>query len=97
MSGIDFDFDVDAESDLETDINKRAKLRGWFCVKLMKCSINAMPDRLFHRRGFTMYMEVKAPGEPATVQQKKRHKELRKHGIPVHVVDNREDAYDLLQ
>lgn len=94
---IDFKFPDERERDIEDDVWKRAKKRGWFVVKLEKCNINAMPDRLLHRKGFTIYMEIKKAGEPPTVQQAKRHRELRKHGIPVHVIDNREDAYAILE
>lgn len=94
---IDFDLPKDAESDIESDICKRAKKRGWVTYKLMRCNINGVPDRIFHRRGYTMYMEIKKPGEHPNEQQKKRHKEIRQQGIPVHLVDNREDAYAILE
>lgn len=84
------------ESDIEGPAKAYARKRGWFVAKLMRCDINAMPDDIFHRRGFTMYIEFKRPGEPASTQQRKRHRELRKHGIPVHVVDNLEDAHAIL-
>lgn len=93
---IEFDFG-ERESSVEEKVWKRAKRRGWFCVKLMRCNINAMPDRLLHRRGVTIYMEIKAPGEEPTPQQKLRHAELRRHGIPVHVIDDAEVAYEILQ
>jgi len=94
---IDFDLPNELESSIESDILQRAKRRGWFVVKLMKCSINGMPDRLLHRKGYTMYMEIKKLGEPATEQQLKRHRELRQQGIPVHLVDNLDDAYAILE
>lgn len=89
--------ETDGESDIESQSCKFAVKRGWFEVKLMRCNIDSMPDRLFHRRGYTMYIEFKRWGEEPTPKQLKRHRELRKHGIPVHVVDNLEAAYDLLQ
>lgn len=94
---IDFDFTPEGESDIESAAANYAKRRGWFVVKLMKCNISGMPDRLFHRKGFTIYIEFKAPGGQLSAQQIKRHKELRKHGIPVHVVDNLEAARAILQ
>lgn len=84
------------ERDIEGPAKAYAKKRGWFVAKLMRCDLNGMPDDIFHRRGFTIYIEFKKPGEQPTIQQRKRHKELRKHDIPVHVVDNLEDAYAIL-
>lgn len=84
------------ERDIEGPAKAYAKKRGWFVAKLMRCDINSMPDDIFHRRGFTLYIEFKKPGEEPTTQQKKRHREIRKQGIPVHVVDNLEDAYAIL-
>ncbi|HFH4621597.1 VRR-NUC domain-containing protein [Pseudomonas aeruginosa] len=43
-----------------------------------------------------MYIEFKRPGEPPSKKQRIRHRELRAHGIPVHVCDNLDTAYDLL-
>lgn len=88
---------VDDESDIETAGTNFAIRRGWFVVKLMQCNIDSMPDRLHHRKGVTLYIEYKKPGEPAKPKQIKRHNELRAQGIPVHVVDNLDDAYDLLK
>jgi len=85
------------ESDIETEGSKYAVRRGWFVVKLMACSIDSMPDRLHHRKGVTMYIEYKKPGEPARAKQILRHKQLRAHGITVHVVDSLEQAHDILR
>lgn len=89
--------EVDGESTLESQASAFAIKRGWFEVKLMRCNIDSMPDRLYHRRGYTMYIEYKRFGEGPNPKQAKRHRELRAKGIPVHVVDNLEAAYDLLQ
>lgn len=85
------------ESDIEKSGSEYAVRRGWFVVKLEKCSIDSMPDRLHHRKGVTVYIEYKKPGEDASPKQLKRHRELRAQGIPVHVVDNVEDAYAILR
>lgn len=88
---------VDDEADIEKAGTEYAEKRGWFVVKLMTCNIDSMPDRLHHRKGVTLYIEYKKPGEPAMPKQIKRHRELRAQGIPVHVVDNLEDAYVILK
>jgi hypothetical protein len=81
------------ESDIETKGTEFAERRGWFAVKLMRCNKDSMPDRLYHRKGMTLYVEYKKPGEVPTTKQAKRHRELRAQGIPVHAIDNLEDAY----
>lgn len=85
------------ESEIERPAKEYAKKRGWMVVKLMRCDINAMPDSLFMRRGIAMFIEFKKPGDDATVQQKKRHRAIRKQGIAVHVCDSLEMAHELLR
>jgi hypothetical protein len=89
--------EVDSESTVERKACEFAEKRGWFVAKLMRCNIDSMPDRIFHRRGYTMYIEFKKFGEGANPKQEKRHRELRAKGIPVHVVDTLEEAHVLLQ
>lgn len=97
MRKLDRSCHVPDESDIEGKGSEFAIRRGWMVIKLMQCSIDSMPDRLHHRRGITMYIEYKKPGESPSPKQLKRHKELRAQGIPVHVVDNLEDAYVILR
>lgn len=85
------------EIEIERPACEYAKCRGWFEAKIAASNKNGMPDRIFHRRGCTIYVEFKAPGEKPTPQQLKRHRELRAHGIAVHVVDSLEAAYVLLR
>lgn len=93
----DICIDLELESEIEGPAKQYAKARGWFTCKLMKCDINAMPDDLFIRNGQVIFIEFKRPGEDATEQQKKRHKQIRKHGIPVHVVDDLDQAKAILR
>lgn len=85
------------EKDIERPACAYAESRGWFEAKIAQSNKNGMPDRIFHRRGFTMYVEFKRPGEKPTPQQIRRHEQLRAQGIPVHVIDNLEDARAVLR
>lgn len=85
------------EREVEGPAKQFAEKRGWFVAKLMQCDINSMPDCIFHRRGFTLYIEFKKFGVPPNKQQLLRHKQLRKVGIPVHVVDTLEQAHEILR
>lgn len=93
----DIYLDSELESEIEGPAKEYAKARGWFTCKLMKCDINGMPDDLFIRTGQVIFIEFKAPGEPPSEQQKKRHRQIRKHGIPVHVVDDLGQAKTILR
>lgn len=84
--------EVAAESSLEADATAFAIKRGWFEAKLMRCNKDSMPDRIYHRRGVTIYVEFKKSGVPPNRKQLKRHQEIRDHGIPVHVIDDIETA-----
>lgn len=84
------------ESEVERPSKEYAKKRGWIAYKLMLCDVNGVPDGLFIRRGRVIFIEFKAPGEFPTPQQAKRHKEIRKQGIPVFVVDDFELAKTIL-
>lgn len=85
------------EKDIERPACAYAESRGWFEAKIAKSNKNGMPDRIFHRRGVTMYVEFKREGEKATRQQLRRHEQIRAQGIPVFVIDNLEDAYEVLR
>lgn len=85
------------EIEIEQPACDFAKNRGWFEAKIASSNKNGMPDRIFIRRGQVMFIEFKRPGEDASPQQKRRHREIRKHGIPVHVCDNLEEARELLR
>lgn len=73
-----------------------AELRGWMVCKFTSPGLRAVPDRLFIRNAVVIFIEFKAPGEPATPQQLKRHREMRAHGAIVYVVDNLDDAKRIL-
>ena len=85
------------EKDIERPAKDYAKHRGWFVCKLMKCDINGMPDDLFIRNGQVMFIEFKSEIGQPTPQQLRRHREIRKHGIPVHVCNDLESAKALLR
>lgn len=82
---------------LEKEIEKKgceyAFKRGWLEFKTVSPSRRGFPDRTYIRRGSVIFVEWKRADEDATVQQKKLHKEMRKHGAVVYVINNLEDAY----
>lgn len=83
--------------DIEQPAIAYAERRGWLVVKFVSPGCRAIPDRFCARNGRIILVEFKAPGEVPSKQQAKRHRELRAHGVEVHVIDNLEAAYDLFR
>lgn len=84
------------ESVIEGEIVDYAESRGWWQDKIMKTSRGSFPDRFFLRRGRIVLIEVKATDEKARRKQAKRHRELREHGAEVYLIDNLEEAKEIL-
>ncbi len=84
------------ESKVESDIRIYAKHRGWWQAKFVAPGKRGVPDRLFIRRGCVIFIEIKKAGETPTVQQARRHTEMREHGAKVYWVDNLNDAMEIL-
>lgn len=86
------------EAPLERDCMDYAIARGWFEVKLERCSKDGMPDRLLARapEGVVLVEMKREIGGELSSAQLRRHKELREHGITIHVIDSLADAKRLL-
>ncbi len=80
------------EIEIERPVCEYAKSRGWFVDKVVSPGRRGFPDRVFIRNGRVVFCEFKAPGEKPTVQQSKRHREMRDHGAEVVWFDNLEAA-----
>lgn len=79
------------ESKVEKDSREYAMARGWWVAKFVSPGLVAVPDRIFIRNGVVLFIEFKRPGEEPTLQQYKRHKDMRDHGAIVLWVDNLDD------
>lgn len=74
------------ESTIERKVCEYAKERG---VLVFKCTgQKGIPDRLFHYKGLTWYVEFKAPGKTPTTLQDRIHNKIKAQSIPVHVIDD---------
>jgi hypothetical protein len=85
------------ESKIEQDICEFAKRHDWLVRKLSWIGRRGAPDRLFIRKGVAIFAEIKQRGKRATVQQEREHKRLRDQGMLVHVWDNVNDAFEILE
>ena len=75
------------EQKIQKKITDQLTKDGWFVIKLMKTSINGIPDLMALRNGTTKFIEVKKPGGTISVIQQYRIKELRKQGFEAVVMN----------
>ena len=73
------------ESKIQTKIIKQLESENWLCIKLIKTTVNGIPDILAHRQGETMYVEVKRETGKLSELQKIRIKQLGEQGITVKI------------
>ena len=65
------------------------KEKGGLCPKLVSPGTDGMPDRMvLLPGGRIIFIEVKAPGKKPRPLQELRHRQLRKLGFMVSVLDN---------
>lgn len=84
------------ESAIEKDCVEWAEDRGWFEFKIMRANKKGIPDRFFANDGRVVFVEFKRLGKIARVQQARRIRELKEHGVEAYVIDNREAFYAAL-
>lgn len=85
------------EAELEQSVRKYAEKRGWLWLKFVSPGYDGPPDRIGMRRGRVIFMELKKKGETPEPHQLLVHQEMRDHGVEVFVVDNLEDAMEILR
>lgn len=80
-----------SESDIKSDANKWATLRGWMNVGIKLATENGWPDHIYIRRGVTRWVEWKKPDGSLQANQIERIETMLEHGAEVRVFDNIED------
>lgn len=76
------------ESKEEKDIREYAEATGWWQAKFTSPGTPGVPDRVFIKAGFVLFMEIKAKGKTPGKQQEIRMMEMKKHGAMVCWVDS---------
>jgi L-alanine-DL-glutamate epimerase-like enolase superfamily enzyme len=88
---------IKLESEDERRTVKQAVRHGYRVFKLNFIGQRGAPDRLFGRDGRSVLIEFKRRGESPTMQQLKRHDELRQvFGFQVQWTDNLTHACEIL-
>ena len=82
------------ESQIQTQIKKKLQADGWIVVKLIKTSMNGIPDLMCLKDGDVKFIEVKQPkGIISPVQQYVIDK-LRINGFDVEIWTNYKTNYE---
>ena len=85
------------EKTIEAALVKEVKRRGGICPKFTSPGSNGVPDRMVLLPGGRIgFVEVKAPGEKPRPLQVHRHKQLRRLGFKVYVLDGPEQIEGIL-
>lgn len=85
------------EKAIEASLVGEVKRRGGMCPKFTSPGMGGMPDRLvLLPHGRFCFVEVKAPGEKPRPLQVHRHKQLRRLGFKVYVLDGPEQIEGIL-
>ena len=73
------------EKNIQTKIIAKLKTEGWLCVKLIKTSVNGIPDLLCLKNGESMFIEVKQPDGKLSELQNVRIGQLLALGFDVKI------------
>ena len=85
------------EKNIEAALVRSTRNRDVMCPKFTSPGMGGMPDRLvLLPHGRFCFVEVKAPGEEPRPLQVHRHKQLRRLGFKVYVLDGPEQIEGIL-
>ena len=85
------------EKNIEAALVRATRNRDGMCPKFTSPGMDGMPDRLvLLPHGRFCFVEVKAPGEKPRPLQAYRHRQLRRLGIKVYVLDGPEQIEGIL-
>jgi hypothetical protein len=84
------------ESAIEQKLKKAVEVSGGRCIKFSSPGMSGVPDRIcLFPGGRVLFVETKAPGKTPRPLQEKRHRELRKLGFKVIVIDSEEQINEI--
>ena len=73
------------EQNLQKKIQKKLQAEGWLCIKLIKTTLNGIPDLMALKDSKTMFVEVKQPKGKLSELQKLRIEQLTEQGFEVKI------------
>lgn len=75
------------EQQIQSKIKKKLEGEGYIVIKLIRTSMNGIPDLLALKNGKATFIEVKRPGGVLSELQKIRIKQLSESGFEVKVLN----------
>ena len=86
-----------SEKQIEKKLVSAVRKSGGLALKFVSPGYDGVPDRLILiAYGKVGFVEVKAPSKKPRALQLKRHRELRKLGFKVYVLDNPDDIEKII-
>lgn len=85
------------ERDIEAKVVKWAKDRRFLTYKFVSPSQRGVPDRIFIRDGYVIFIEFKAPGKKPTALQAVTIRKMQDEDCRVYVCDSVEAAIAVLE
>lgn len=85
------------EKEIEEKLSRSVRSLGGICPKFVSPGFGGMPDRLILLPGGRLaFAELKAPGKKPRSLQLARHRQLRRLGFTVYVIDEEEQIGGVL-
>jgi len=85
------------ELTVEQYLIKRVEALGWWCLKFPPLFFAGFPDRIIlGARATIVFVELKRPSKTAEKLQARIHKQLRRFGFRVEVIDTLEGVDALI-
>ena len=85
------------ENDIEEYLVARSEEEHGMCYKFISPQNSGVPDRILIIKGFTIFIETKAPGKTPRLLQKKKHEEMKRCGATVITIDSKEQIDKLFE
>ena len=80
------------EHDIEEYMRKKAEQNNALYYKFVSPMNSGVPDRCIIMKGYTIFVELKKPGEKPRKLQEKQIEKMQRHGATVCVIDNKESV-----
>ena len=84
------------ESRIEKAVCKYAKDHGWLYYKFSSPGNRGVPDRIFMKEGYVVFVEFKATGKKPSKLQATIHSKMKAEGIKVYWTDSIEGGKNII-
>ena len=85
------------EKQIENKLKKEIEKLGGICFKFTSPNNDGVPDRLILINGYTIFVELKAPGKKPRPLQRKQIKRIQRQGIPVYIISTIKEVENFIK